>query len=332
MDQIKKFYEESSDFDELCLIIQDENNINLVSQFLKETNCQNLTNPRIFLSSLLIAKFPKDILGTISDFNHEGYSIATSDIDNDIEQHAKELVEYIFGDIHNISEDILQKQITKFNTAFKNWKKDDKLHLINSLFYTYHSLSVDILNCEEGLKQNLIDCQEGIIEQARKIGGDSLVQQIKDFHPVVIDKEKLLETYSQAFWDITKEEYTNGNYERIFQILDHIKAQLKSLNPFQRNGDAYDETIDIDFIRQQVTHGAYGAVEISNLQKLLIEYTERLQSPDYDDLTKTLRQKLEVNCLSLPEFLKEIAFILQLTCDDVLKFKMHMEENNQKLS
>ena len=325
MDQIKLLYEDSSNFDELCHIIQDKNIIAIATEFLKENNCSNV-KPRNFLASLLIAKFPNEILGTVSDFNHEGYSISRSEFDDIIEERSKELVNYIFTNISLNSKSTTRTYILNYNNAFENWKKDDKLHLINSMFYTYHSLTVDILNCEEELKQVLKDCQNGIIEQARKLGGDNLVQQIKDFQPVVIDKEKLLETYNKAFWDITQEEYENGNYEKIFAILEHIKVLLKSLNPSQKNGDCYDETIDIEFIKQQVKHNVYGSVEILNLQKLLISYTEKLQSEDYDELTNILKEKLDENRILLPEFLKEIAYILQMTCDDILKLKMHISE------
>lgn len=322
MDQIRLLFEDNSNFDELCIIIQDKTVIDIIRDFLHTYHINNIP-PRNFLVSLLIYKFPKDIIGNITEFDQDGYSISTTELDQIIIDRSKELLDYIFNnDIDNLSPTTLRAYMINFNNTFENWKKEDKLQLINSMFYSYHTLSVDIMNCDEEFKSTLSDCQSGIITQAHKIGGDSLVQQIRDFKPVIINTEELLETYNKAFWDLTTEEYNKGDFMKVFAILEHIKTQLKSLNPSESE---YDETIDIPFIQQQVNHNIFGASEIMKLQKLIVTYTYKVQSPDHDHLTEILKNKIDDD-ISLPDFLKEIAYILQLTCDDILKLKMHMTQ------
>jgi len=326
MNQLKLVIEDSTDFDQLCSVIQSSSILNCTKDFLKSNEC--VVNNREFLISLLIYKFPKDVMGNISDYNDEGISISRTTLDNTLETKAKELVNYTFNNLDNIDKQAFNILANNFASTFNDWKKDDFVSLANSMFYCYHALTVDILNADEEIKPMLQVCQDNIIREALKLGGEDLVQEIKDFAPVVIDKEALLETYSKAFWDLLAEDHTNGDYEKIFAVLEHIKSMLISLNPSQRNGDNYSEVIDVEFIRGMVSRGVYGPTEILNLQKAIAKFVENVQSPDYDDLTKVIREKLDANCISLPEFLKDIAMILQMTCDDLLQLRTRMEQQS----
>lgn len=150
--------------------------------------------------------------------------------------------------VYNVEEvDELYDTLSMFKKRFDEWKKRDKQIVTESIFMQYHNSGVDLLNAEtEDDKEIIKEIRKGLLETARRIGGDQLCNEILSMKPIVIDINKLGAQFNNAFWDTLKNNYDNGDYTLFIQIIEHIKGIFKAISP---NKHQYiDETMDIEYI------------------------------------------------------------------------------------
>ena len=252
------------------MLLKSKEMLNLSNNFLNSHNIK--LNNRIFLSAFLIEKFPKDVLGTIGNMGSDGLEISTSESDDELLQIAKNIVNFlkiiilIFLIIRKFS--TFYNLIINFKNKFIEWQSDDKNKLIDSLIREYHLLSVNILNAPESAKPILEECKSNLLDTAKMIGGTDAVNTIMQYQPVVIDTEQLTNAYTQAFWDIMKEEYATKKYDKVMVALELIVSQLCVIKNKPADQQEIRETIDVQFIKQRLEHDAYPISEMYTLAEI----------------------------------------------------------------
>jgi len=240
----------------------------------------------------VIYKYPKDTMGKNSD----------QKLFNEIEKVFTEKGDIIYA-----------------VNLFRDWLRKDKDILINDLFYIYHNLGVDLLNSPKESIKYIQKARKQILKSAQNIAGQSLVDEILNYKPVVVDVQKFNQIAEKAFWDNIKEQYTNKKYTWIYFILEHILNLFKIINPNSK--DYYSEIIDVSFIKQQVDHEAFEDSQMLGLALSILNGIEKLHAPVYDIETKKIKEDIEEKGLDLPAFLKDIVSRLEIIVKMILKFK-----------
>ena len=322
----------------------------------KTSHTLNIRASRLFLTAYMIYRFPKEILGTIGQCGKEGIEIEMNDQDHVVHQKATEMVDYCKTIADQSSTGLsdgradLIQLLNSFSTVFNMWKITDREKLKEALIGEYHQLSVNIMNeqatqsseeasgasIEIGATQItnsriqvLEECKESLLETARILGGWELVEEVGQYSPVIIDLEELCKQYGNAFWDVLGEEYGRKKYDKIFIVLENI---LKLFETLYEGGEVsrqklseLKEKLDVDFIRQRITHDAYSNEEMRGLCTFIISHTKKLIAAQFDDNLLILEQTLSIENF-LPIFLQEISMILQITVTDTINVRKAMQE------
>ena len=142
---------EPTTFDEMTSLLMDRQMIKDVENIL---TCE--ISPRIFLSAWLISRFPEAIDNTQDD---------------SLKATADAVVQCCQGNFN------ITPILTLFKNRFNSWKNRDVNVLKDELYATYHYLNMQQLQHPESA-EILENTKKVIINQARKIGGESFVQNI----------------------------------------------------------------------------------------------------------------------------------------------------------
>lgn len=369
MNTILEKIESIDSFDELANQLQSKDLIKRVHDFLyrqqradgaedyhqrskkqKTSSMLNVRTGRLFLTAYMIYRFPREILGTIGQCSEEGIEIEMSHQDHAVHQKATELIDYcktiIVQPIDSSTESAaVMRLLNSFVTLFNMWKITDREQLKKALISEYHQLSVNIMNeraasqshlsadVSDQLTQERIQvleqCKESLLETARILGGDELVNEVGQYSPIVIDLDELCKQYGNAFWDVLGEEYGRKNYDKIFIVLENILKLFEMLyeteSPPQEKLTELKEKLDIDFIRQRTNHDAYSDTEMGGLCMLVMAHTKRLIAAQFDDNMRVLEQSLLTENF-LPMFLREISMILQITVTDTMNMRLALQD------
>ena len=202
----------NDDFEIMEQNLKNSTFIHDANQYLTSLKLDNHIKVKDFLSSFIIYKFPEDTLGDIKlEENKKIYDAALA----------------LFN-----SDDNIKNSIINFAYLFNSWKNTDKDYLIQQIFFEYHQLTLDVLNTPSDEKDKIIyyeQVKESLLEQAQKIGGTMLKNEIISYTPIVVDVKELKNQYNKAFWNNISEEYNNNNFEKIAQLMTFFKESFKNL-------------------------------------------------------------------------------------------------------
>ena len=142
---------EPTTFDEMTEMLMNRQMINDVQNIL---TCE--ISPRIFLSAWLISRFPEAIENTE---------------DESLKATADAVVQCCQGGFN------ITPILTLFQSRFNSWKSRDVSALRDELYATYHYLNMQQIQNPESA-EILENTKAVILEQARKIGGETFVKNI----------------------------------------------------------------------------------------------------------------------------------------------------------
>ena len=277
MERLHQIFEKKS-FEQVTKEMMKKNTISLAKQFINKDQ-----DPRNLLSCWLIVKFPNETIGNVK----ENLNLIKA-----------------ANDVVNSTQEELPNNLNMFTILFDLWKKKDIVELKEEIFQRYHQLTVDIMNSPEELKEHLENCKVGLLEQAKKIGGDELVNKILSYAPVILNLEELQQQYDNAFWDLFKEEFENQKLDKLYQILEHIKTIYLTLAPSLK--DRINDILDVQFIKQRIEHNAYNNVELFNLTNNIFDILKSLHAPVYDDELEEFRKSLSPETMYFPDIMRKI--------------------------
>lgn len=262
-------------------------------ELLKELHIDTLVKPRIFLSLFLLFHFPSELF--TQNENTNDLLIIMTKIMN--EKNPQEL----------------RKYICEYSIAFKKWSANDLEMLKNQLLQEYHQLNVDILNTEnEDMNIVFRTTQEQILKCAKSIGYD---EEILNYSPVVIDKEKYEQEYTMALYDTLHVELCEKKLVHTKQIMNYIQKFIHLFLPEESN-------FDIDLLEQIVENDAYNYNEIKSFFTMLYDLIQKIPAIQKDEQLKEFRSYLEKEeDVNIPKHLIFLLDCVQSTVDDLENVK-----------
>ena len=160
------------------------------------------------------------------------------------------------------------------------------------------------MNAPEDTKPELEKCKTELLRQAYLLGKQELVDKILSYAPVIIDTEEHQKQYDKAFWDLFSEEYDNKKYDRLFELLSHLKKLYLALAPSKEQ--LINDIIDVDFIKQRIENNAYTNQELLLLVNNIFDIIKSLQAPINDSKLEEFRSHIDIDNLHFPTILKHI--------------------------
>lgn len=285
MDTLKNKFAQKNKFEDMARALMSRETITISKNLLSQYNISDNISPKDLLSCFMIFKFPAETIGA-KDVAHYQDLIKSS-------------VYLVESTPSNFKERLLS-----YINQFRSWKEDDKNRLINDIFQRYHQLTVDIMNAPEDAKAELERCKNELLRQAYLLGKQELVDKILSYSPVIINTEELQKQYDKAFWDLFSEEYNNKKYDRLFELLSHLKKLYITLAPSKEQ--LLNDIIDVDFIKQRIENNAYTNQELLLLVNNIFDVIKSLQAPVNDERLEEFRNQINVDNLHFPTILKHI--------------------------
>ena len=115
---------------------------------------------------------------------------------------------------------------------------------------------------------------------------------------------------------------------RFFVVLEHIIKLFETIYSDQNTKiTELHEKIDIEFIKQRLNHNAYENEQMFGLCNYIIDECCVVQAPEFDAVVDELRSNIMSENF-LPRFLHEIIVILQVTVDELLKFRQAAHQDD----
>jgi len=290
--------------------LKNSSNIHDANQFLTSLKIDNHIKVKDFLSSFIIFKFPEDTLGDIN-----------------LEENKK--IHYAASNIFNSNDDNVKNAIINFAYLFNSWKNADKDYLIQQIFFEYHQLTLDILNTPSDEKDKIIyyeQVKDALLEQAQKIGGTMLKNEIISYTPIVVDAKELKNQYNKAFWDNISEEYNNNNFEKIAQLMNFFKESFKNLAG--EHTELIEETFNIDNIIEKLKNNSFSNDEIIKFGINTFDIIKSFQAPIHDMTLESFKMELHVKEIFFPKLLKNIFSLISKTIEDLDNIKSKFKNNN----
>lgn len=299
--EIKEIFEKKIKFEDITRTLMNKEIIDKGKKILEKLDCKNYLNSRDLLSTFLINKYPRDVIG-----------------DKTIESN-KNLIDFVnkilTKDYNDDNE--FKMDIVKYSYYFKTWKNEDIEILKNQLFNEYHQLTIDMLNCEEDEEDKKCiyeETQKKILECASQIGGEEFVNKIQDYSPVVINTKDLQNEYDKAYNDVFLQEFKEKKYEKFSGLLEFSKNIFKTLRP-KENIDI-EKIMDIPYILHKLNFGKFTDTKKLELLNFMLDFIEKNQSEAQDDKLKEIRKELKVKNYCFPSiFLRVMNLIKDLIHD-----------------
>ncbi len=300
----------NDDFEIMEQNLKNSTFIHDANQYLTSLKLDNHIKVKDFLSSFIIYKFPEDTLGDIKlEENKKIYDAALA----------------LFN-----SDDNIKNSIINFAYLFNSWKNTDKDYLIQQIFFEYHQLTLDVLNTPSDEKDKIIyyeQVKESLLEQAQKIGGTMLKNEIISYTPIVVDVKELKNQYNKAFWNNISEEYNNNNFEKIAQLMTFFKESFKNLA--NEHSELIEKTFNIDNIIEKLKTDTFTNDEIIEFGINTFDIIKSFQAPIHDMTLESFKMELHVKEIFFPKLLKNIFSLISKTIEDLDNIKTKFKNNSR---
>lgn len=296
-----------SSYEEMEKMLSSKEIIKSAENILDNLKLSHTTNTKDFLCIFPIYKFPKSVLG---------------DIDVGANSDILDYVNTIMKTPYNNTEQ-LKTSIINFIYNFKKWKTEDKSILIYHLFEEYHQISVDILNTNDSEKQLILKkCQKELLETAFMIGGDDLVNEIKNYRAVITSNINFQREYDKAYWANLKESYDNHEYDKCIEIIVFIKNVLMSIG---NNTKTIEESTDK--IVSHIENKNSNFLNIKEWAIQIFDYIKTIHSPVHDMQLESFKRDLHIKEIYLPTVIKNIFCMVKNIIHDFEEIKRKMTQS-----
>ena len=247
-------------------------------------------SPKIFTSTLMIAKYPDIFL----DSNREL-------LEQTVYDRALEI--YNFLDESQEDYKLLGKKLFSFKIVFEDWKEKDlkqQLELLCEMYYRY---------------------QDGINQFANDMSKNEYVQELKQMsHKILTNMKRLTPNYQtyldnytdkqisysdkvnnlvynrlkELYWDnINTEVFEHSNYSVIDSIIDDYQDVLVKLKNENFNGAKFNDY-----------RGIYTIENFKNIAIQMVRYNKQLDSENYDEIYDYTIEKINENVRNATSIIK----------------------------
>jgi len=303
----------NSDFSYVTKYITNNKTIKTSKNFLltiNEYSNNNITNPRILLSTYLISFHTKEIL--------------TMEEDTDIFELSNMLLFHLNTFLETINQttfDNLNQCLIDFYKLFDLWKNKDKKRFIHILAKSYWDIESNMIfrlqnnDLNDANKDLWLECardeQDTIIKRVLELGGEEALEYFNSLIPVMVSEDTINNVegiVKNAFWDNFKDSLSKDppNYLSIIPMLKDTSRLIKSCIPTRNDiHKQIDEHIDIDYITQMIEHNAMNnetIIELINyITSMVIKLDSIVNDEDNIEWSKNLIKNIN-NGMAFSEF------------------------------
>mgnify|MGYP001241299159 FL=1 len=297
VDKIKKL-----GFDTFSRVIRNKSILNDFGKYF--SNLFDLENVkesnllvRKFLTCYIVVCFPDFVFNNeIKDID----DLQLKNLSNKISILFNNILNYTNDDEHKVNSDVKMQEfkieLDNFIIFFDRWKKKDVIKVLlpfaNSYYELNDTLALVTKNQQEPVTDDIkiwkseIEKQKNkILKHVKNIDGDDAVTFVKNYQPpklIIDDKvyEQIERTMKKAYWDKLKEDIENDDFSMITPLLTDVRTMIFQLIPNRPDlREEFDSKIDLELVKQMITHKAMDVKTVYSIALTLIEYLKTLQAP-----------------------------------------------------
>jgi hypothetical protein len=297
VDKIKKL-----GFDTFSRVIRNKSILNDFGKYF--SNLFDLENVkesnllvRKFLTCYIVVCFPDFVFNNeIKDVD----DLQLKNLSNKISILFNNILNYTNDDEHKVNSDVKMQEfkieLDNFIIFFDRWKKKDVIKVLlpfaNSYYELNDTLALVTKNQQEPVTDDIkiwkseIEKQKNkILKHVKNIDGDDAVTFVKNYQPpklIIDDKvyEQIERTMKKAYWDKLKEDIENDDFSMITPLLTDVRTMIFQLIPNRPDlREEFDSKIDLELVKQMITHKAMDVKTVYSIALTLIEYLKTLQAP-----------------------------------------------------
>lgn len=296
-----------TNYDEMEKILSEKQIIKQAENILDDIKLSHTTSPKDFLAIFPIYKFPKSLLGDLD-----------IGANSEILDYATTIVETPF-----VKKDVVKTAIVNFIYHFKKWKNEDKNILIYHLFEEYHQISVDILNTNDNEKKIILKkCQKELLDTAKMVGGEKLVEEIKSYKALIVSNVNFQKEYDKAYWGTLKESYDNNEYLKCIEIITFIKNVLTTIGTETK---VVEQASDDMIKHLENTNSNF--LNIKEWSIKIFDYIKTIHSPIHDMQLESFKRDLYIKEIYLPNVIKNIFCLVKNMIHDFEELKRKMSQS-----
>ncbi|SVB28965.1 uncharacterized protein METZ01_LOCUS181819 [marine metagenome] len=297
VDKIKKL-----GFDTFSRVIRNKSILNDFGKYF--SNLFDLENVkesnllvRKFLTCYIVVCFPDFVFNNeIKDID----DLQLKNLSNKISILFNNILNYTNDDEHKVNSDVKMQEfkieLDNFIIFFDRWKKKDVIKVLlpfaNSYYELNDTLALVTKNQQEPVTDDIkiwkseIEKQKNkILKHVKNIDGDDAVTFVKNYQPpklIIDDKvyEQIERTMKKVYWDKLKEDIENDDFSMITPLLTDVRTMIFQLIPNRPDlREEFDSKIDLELVKQMITHKAMDVKTVYSIALTLIEYLKTLQAP-----------------------------------------------------
>tara|TARA_B100001027_G_scaffold187295_1_gene140006 strand:+ start:106 stop:1260 length:1155 start_codon:yes stop_codon:yes gene_type:complete len=251
---------------------------NLLSSLLDN---QDNKDGRFLLSLFMFTTFP-EMINYTSESNKDS-------IEYNLFLYAKKLIrqlEKIVECENNFYRNVLILRFnylyTVTNTLFTEFKKRDRLGLIEGLIVSYSEVEKFEETLQEGKELDSVTLQhikiekDKIMKRLRQLNGVEMFNQVRERKELIIERinNTVKENMEKAYWDSIKSniDASPPNYHSIVPLLQQIIVYIDTILEYNKKYvEEIIETIDLEFLKQKIENGDINKFDIHDIIEYILD-------------------------------------------------------------
>ena len=311
---------------------------NLLSSLLDNDDKKN---GRFLLSLFMFTTFPEMI-----NYTEETSENNKDSIEYNLFTYAKKLIrqlEKIIDCKNGFFRNVLILQFnylyTVTNTLFTEFKKRDRLGLIEGLIVSYSEVEKFEETLQEGNELDDVTIQHikleknKIMSRLRKLNGVEMFNQVRERKERIIEKinNTVKENMVKAYWDSIKNnlDIAPPNYLSIIPLLQQIIVYIDTVLEYNKKYvEEVIETIDLEFLKQKIENGDINKFDIHDIIEYILDTFIELEPRIRTESNKKYKTDTLERLMSSTE--KEFStFIIDFFKTMFSKFENLVTESNE---
>ena len=311
---------------------------NLLSSLLDNDDKKN---GRFLLSLFMFTTFPEMI-----NYTEETSENNKDSIEYNLFTYAKKLIrqlEKIIDCKNGFFRNVLILQFnylyTVTNTLFTEFKKRDRLGLIEGLIVSYSEVEKFEETLQEGNELDDVTIQHikleknKIMRRLRKLNGVEMFNQVRERKERIIEKinNTVKENMVKAYWDSIKNnlDIAPPNYLSIIPLLQQIIVYIDTVLEYNKKYvEEVIETIDLEFLKQKIENGDINKFDIHDIIDYILDTFKELEPRIRTESNKKYKTDTLERLMSSTE--KEFStFIIDFFKTMFSKFENLVTESNE---
>ena len=311
---------------------------NLLSSLLDNDDKKN---GRFLLSLFMFTTFPEMI-----NYTEETSENNKDSIEYNLFTYAKKLIrqlEKIIDCKNGFFRNVLILQFnylyTVTNTLFTEFKKRDRLGLIEGLIVSYSEVEKFEETLQEGNELDDVTIQHikleknKIMRRLRKLNGVEMFNQVRERKERIIEKinNTVKENMVKAYWDSIKNnlDIAPPNYLSIIPLLQQIIVYIDTVLEYNKKYvEEVIETIDLEFLKQKIENGDINKFDIHDIIDYILDTFIELEPRIRTESNKKYKTDTLERLMSSTE--KEFStFIIDFFKTMFSKFENLVTESNE---